>query len=616
MIYTIDRSVSAREQKTPKHLVISKAMTSYLSHQELHHYVTTIQTSVKYFLRKKHEKLVIPQNYKCPITLELFINPVVASDGNTYEFEAIQQVINTTMKSPLTGAVLPSASLFPNLNLRSEIMEFRSANKLFVPEHIPNQPHEHHHPPASPWRPEVSAGRLLRDMPDDMTPFQLLKHDTFLNEIKKSGLMLLWQRIGREVFNPDSMTKNQFIFITIGHLVHLNTTQKDNIITILSEKIFLNHISKDGLLLILKMLKIGATSSGSNDFLRRLITLNFPIKLKIIDEDGTSFKIEITRSMSFQTVSGIIAYKKFQMKIGQGQDLSKYGVCVNMNNGDTINLSNRLPALQPLPDYDRDLGGSQVFVKPSFLPNITITVNITSSTTVYDFQQMLINIPSIRTFFTEHEDADYTKMRMLVQGTRMTSGTVMENLIASSSIEVGVGRLVGMTVQETTIQLTLPQHGGMPPKGVRKLTKAQKSHEMRARASYSSMRSPTALQIITQQRVTQPNFIQNAIQNMSLPHLQEVRNIIDGISRSDRIPKAIVKFFIPQIQTMLDQQDQITDTITALEDTFEVVFMEAYYDDKAYNTDPFYEAIYSKVDEMTTEAEVQRRLTANTSMED
>ena len=52
---------------------------------------TTIVRAAKQFLHKKHTTLVVPPNLRCPITMELFMQPVVASDGVTYELHAITE---------------------------------------------------------------------------------------------------------------------------------------------------------------------------------------------------------------------------------------------------------------------------------------------------------------------------------------------------------------------------------------------------------------------------------------------------------------------------------------------------------------------------------------------
>ena len=67
-----------------------------------------------------------PRQLCCPITLELMSDPVVAADGHTYERAAIERVFSetTSPRSPITGAVLPSRSLFPNVAVRSMCREF------------------------------------------------------------------------------------------------------------------------------------------------------------------------------------------------------------------------------------------------------------------------------------------------------------------------------------------------------------------------------------------------------------------------------------------------------------------------------------------------------------
>lgn len=66
----------------------------------------------------------------CPITHERFVQPMICSDGNTYEYYAIQQWFdygNTT--SPLTGLPLPNRILVPNIIVK-QIVE------LLAPEII------------------------------------------------------------------------------------------------------------------------------------------------------------------------------------------------------------------------------------------------------------------------------------------------------------------------------------------------------------------------------------------------------------------------------------------------------------------------------------------------
>ena len=57
----------------------------------------------------------------CPITKELMRDPVVASDGYTYERAAIEAWMAESMVSPRTGQPLKHKDLVPNLTLRASI---------------------------------------------------------------------------------------------------------------------------------------------------------------------------------------------------------------------------------------------------------------------------------------------------------------------------------------------------------------------------------------------------------------------------------------------------------------------------------------------------------------
>jgi hypothetical protein len=57
--------------------------------------------------------------WTCPLTLEPFVDPVVASDGHTYERTAIEEWLSRKQTSPLTGVALSSPLLFPNIALRA-----------------------------------------------------------------------------------------------------------------------------------------------------------------------------------------------------------------------------------------------------------------------------------------------------------------------------------------------------------------------------------------------------------------------------------------------------------------------------------------------------------------
>eukprot|EP00884_Botryococcus_braunii_P008662 jgi/Botrbrau1/17798/Bobra.0127s0047.1 len=55
------------------------------------------------------------RHFECPITLEPFKDPVVLSDGYTYERQNIEEWLKTKTASPVTGRELPDTKLIPNI---------------------------------------------------------------------------------------------------------------------------------------------------------------------------------------------------------------------------------------------------------------------------------------------------------------------------------------------------------------------------------------------------------------------------------------------------------------------------------------------------------------------
>mmetsp|Transcript_359 Transcript_359/g.475 ORF Transcript_359/g.475 Transcript_359/m.475 type:complete len:566 (+) Transcript_359:604-2301(+) len=65
-----------------------------------------------------------PNEFLCPITMELMIEPVVASDGYTYEKDAILKWLKSNQTSPKTNLILTNSAIVPNRTLRSAIGDY------------------------------------------------------------------------------------------------------------------------------------------------------------------------------------------------------------------------------------------------------------------------------------------------------------------------------------------------------------------------------------------------------------------------------------------------------------------------------------------------------------
>lgn len=78
----------------------------------------------------------VPDEFLCPISRHLMIDPVVLSSGMTYEREAIQQWIMTSSSCPLTRKNVEFTQLRPNTALKTAIdawLEQRSLMQVQPP---------------------------------------------------------------------------------------------------------------------------------------------------------------------------------------------------------------------------------------------------------------------------------------------------------------------------------------------------------------------------------------------------------------------------------------------------------------------------------------------------
>lgn len=76
-----------------------------------------------------------PDDFKCPISLELMIDPVIVATGQTYERACIQKWLDSGHKTcPKTQQQLSHLALTPNYVLRSLIAQWCETNGLDVPE--------------------------------------------------------------------------------------------------------------------------------------------------------------------------------------------------------------------------------------------------------------------------------------------------------------------------------------------------------------------------------------------------------------------------------------------------------------------------------------------------
>ncbi len=67
-----------------------------------------------------------PHDFICPITCDIFVDPVIVSDGKTYERSAIQEWMRHSKTSPLTRESLVENKFFPNISLKHSIVHWQN----------------------------------------------------------------------------------------------------------------------------------------------------------------------------------------------------------------------------------------------------------------------------------------------------------------------------------------------------------------------------------------------------------------------------------------------------------------------------------------------------------
>ncbi|CAM9670247.1 unnamed protein product, partial [Sphacelaria rigidula] len=67
----------------------------------------------------------VPEEYICPLTLEIMMDPVVCEDGHSYERRALEAWLRSNNTSPMSNAHLSTTMVVPNHALRNSIEAFR-----------------------------------------------------------------------------------------------------------------------------------------------------------------------------------------------------------------------------------------------------------------------------------------------------------------------------------------------------------------------------------------------------------------------------------------------------------------------------------------------------------
>ncbi len=81
---------------------------------------------------RKLSSITIPEEYLCPISWNLMTDPVILSDGHTYDKSSIKYIKNSL--SPITKLPIKTKNQIPNRLIKEFIDKFIVENKIKLPK--------------------------------------------------------------------------------------------------------------------------------------------------------------------------------------------------------------------------------------------------------------------------------------------------------------------------------------------------------------------------------------------------------------------------------------------------------------------------------------------------
>jgi len=167
-------------------------------------------------------------------------------------------------------------------------------------------------PPAAP----ISAYALMRM---NLGPGEFMKHLAFLSEIRKPGLLMLYNKI--RIFNDPNavaiLNADRFSNVELANLITRVFPDGDDdprkpIFKLLGQTEFLRHAKHSGLDIILR--NLGITSNGTVDVKLASILRNTPLDITFRDEHG-EFQLVLTRGTSLQEIQSEVLWRRSPLRL-------------------------------------------------------------------------------------------------------------------------------------------------------------------------------------------------------------------------------------------------------------------------------------------------------------
>jgi hypothetical protein len=153
----------------------------------------------------------------------------------------------------------------------------------------------------------------------NLGPGEFMKHLAFLSEIRKPGLLMLYNKI--RIFNDPNaeaiLNADRFSNVELANLITRVFPDGDDdprkpIFKLLGQTEFLRHAKHPGLDIILRNLLIG--SNGNVDVKLASILRNTPLDITFRDEHG-EFQMVLTRGTSLQEIQSKVLLRRSPLEL-------------------------------------------------------------------------------------------------------------------------------------------------------------------------------------------------------------------------------------------------------------------------------------------------------------
>jgi ankyrin repeat protein len=97
------------------------------------------QNEIELLIKKRENLGDIPHEFRCPISQELMVDPVITQLCNIYDRQNIEKWFETHNTDPLTNMVVTTKVIFPSLDLQNKIDEWLTTKTLTPPLNLRNR---------------------------------------------------------------------------------------------------------------------------------------------------------------------------------------------------------------------------------------------------------------------------------------------------------------------------------------------------------------------------------------------------------------------------------------------------------------------------------------------